>query len=270
MGAPAIPAWQYIDWYYKDLITKVKLNQMMEDTFYAYQRRVKNGNNKLGLELRVDPALPLQKVNILADALSVEDIEITDLNVSADITVAGVGGLDAGAEAANQWYSIWVIHNQTDSLTRALLSTSATAPTMPTNYTKKRRVGWVRNSSSNFLQFYHIANWVYLDIRGSVLNLGNAAAYTDVDCSSFVPPTSRIILLNVLIILGSSATRSIYLRTNGGTGENFKFQQQLSAPDKLYSSSVSMMADSSQIIEYKSDNADSTLTLHVVGYYDPS
>lgn len=66
----------------------------------------------------------------------------------------GNGGLDTGAEAANTWYHVWLIARSDTGVVDALLSTSATAPTMPTNYDKKRRIGSIRNNaSSNILDF---------------------------------------------------------------------------------------------------------------------
>ena len=53
----------------------------------------------------------------------------TAVNLTVDITVSGVNGLDTGSEAASTWYYIWVIYNGTT--VAGLLSTSATAPTMP-------------------------------------------------------------------------------------------------------------------------------------------
>src|SRR3990167_584860 len=41
----------------------------------------------------------------------------TSVDVTVDITAAGANGLDAGAEGASDWYTIWAIRDTTNSLT---------------------------------------------------------------------------------------------------------------------------------------------------------
>jgi hypothetical protein len=101
-------------------------------------------------------------VLVLADEIIVENISNayqTLRNVSLTIagTSVGANALDNGTIAASTWYSVWVIWNGTT--TAGLLSLSATAPTMPSGYTHKARVGWIRTDASgnkyplSFIQF---------------------------------------------------------------------------------------------------------------------
>lgn len=53
----------------------------------------------------------------------------------------GNGALDTGSVANSSTYYVYVIHNPTTLATDVLFSLSATAPTMPSGYTKSRRVG---------------------------------------------------------------------------------------------------------------------------------
>src|SRR5437016_2048387 len=54
----------------------------------------------------------------------------------------GTGCLDPGSSLAdNTWYHLFVIAWVDTGVVDELCSTSATAPTLPTNYTKKRRIG---------------------------------------------------------------------------------------------------------------------------------
>jgi len=85
---------------------------------------------------------------------------VYDLNLAASITkrldatfVAGTnqGGLDSGAKAVSTWYHMWLIRKDSDGTSDVLFSTSATAPTMPSGYTAKRRIGAVRTNSGNTL-----------------------------------------------------------------------------------------------------------------------
>lgn len=62
---------------------------------------------------------------------------------------SAAGGLDTGARAASTWYHIYIIYNPTTLVTDALLSLSATTPTMPSGYTKKRMIGAIRTGVTN-------------------------------------------------------------------------------------------------------------------------
>jgi hypothetical protein len=104
-----------------------------------------------------------------------------------DITTSGVNGLDTGAEAGNTWYYIYLIWNPTTALVNGLLSASATAPTLPSGYTKKRLIGAVRNNaSSNFLPFRQAGRDVYT-IGNAVLEGGVSGSMTAVDVTSYIP-----------------------------------------------------------------------------------
>lgn len=71
----------------------------------------------------------------------------TAVNNSLAMTTTGAGGLDTGSVAASTWYSIWVISN--GSTTALLASLSATAPTMPSGYTYKARIGWIKTLAAS-------------------------------------------------------------------------------------------------------------------------
>jgi len=70
--------------------------------------------------------------------------------------VAGtdVGGLDAGSVANNTLYYIYIISNAANTLVDAIFSLSATAPTMPSGYTKRVRVGSVLTNASAQISLY--------------------------------------------------------------------------------------------------------------------
>jgi len=145
--------------------------------------------------VRIAPGICLDDT-ALGVAVSPEVIKST-ANIDVDITVSGINGLDFGVEAANTWYYVWIIRNPTTGLVKGLLSLSDTAPTMPVGYTKKRRIGIVRNNgASDFLNFAQFGRGTerYYEYREAlnstlrVLSGGTSATWTDVDCSAFVPP----------------------------------------------------------------------------------
>lgn len=67
---------------------------------------------------------------------------------------SGNGSLDTGSVAASTWYHVFQIMRPDTGVVDYLLSTSATAPTMPANYTHKRRIGSIKtNASSQIIAF---------------------------------------------------------------------------------------------------------------------
>ena len=65
---------------------------------------------------------------------------------------SGNGGLDTGS-IANTTYHVWLIQRSDTSVVDVLFSTSATAPTMPANYDRKRRIGSIIRESAAIVGF---------------------------------------------------------------------------------------------------------------------
>jgi hypothetical protein len=86
---------------------------------------------------------------------------------------AGVGSLDTGAAAASTWYYVWLINRPDTGVTDVLISASATAPTLPASYTKKRLISFLgTNISATTIDqlTQHDDEWLY----GSSILLLNA------------------------------------------------------------------------------------------------
>ncbi len=62
-------------------------------------------------------------------------------STSAWAVGTGNGGLDTGAVANSTWYHVYIIQRTDTNNVDVLFSTSASSPTMPTNYNKRRRIG---------------------------------------------------------------------------------------------------------------------------------
>lgn len=138
---------------------------------------------------------------------SASNVYQTVRNVSLTVAGSSVGanGLDAGSLATSTWYSVWVIWNGTT--TAGLLSTSATSPTLPSGYTHKARVGWIRTDSSGnkyplaFKQFGRRARHVIAAATNVTAlptmasgTVGSAASLaTAISTANFVPTTAASI-----------------------------------------------------------------------------
>lgn len=74
----------------------------------------------------------------------------------------GNGFLDTGS-IANTLYHVFAIYNPTTSTGDFLASTSLASPTMPSGYTKKRRIGTIFRSSGSILGFVQIGDRFYFN-----------------------------------------------------------------------------------------------------------
>lgn len=141
-----------------------------------------------------------------------------------DITTSGKNGLDTGAEAADTWYYVWMIWNPSTAEVAGLLSASATSPTLPSGFTKKRLVGAVRNDgSSDFKQFLQKNQLVRFEDGYLVYSATPTVdTWLSLDLSSYVPSSFSDEFIFWLTGQGASADsflRSLWgSRSGAGTG----------------------------------------------------
>lgn len=76
-------------------------------------------------------------------------IKASIVSLTPNLSTTGANHLDTGTQAANTWYSLWIIYNPTSVTVAALYSLSATSPTLPSGYTYKARIGWARTNAGN-------------------------------------------------------------------------------------------------------------------------
>ena len=86
------------------------------------------------------------------------------MKLGADLTktlqgpfVVGTGnaGLDTGSRTANTRYYCFIIFNPTTGVTDVLYSLNRTSPTMPSGFTERRLVGFVRTDISSIINEWH-------------------------------------------------------------------------------------------------------------------
>lgn len=151
----------------------------------------------LGLRGFNNTGTPNSKVDftvaeIVAKDASGNAVSGANLSTTIDITVTGANGRDAGSESATTWYYIYWIYNPTTTTWAGLLSTSATAPTMPSGYTYKVLIGAVYNDgSSNFVKFTQFDREVTIAPQVIFTNQAGPATYTSQSISSAVPPIAK-------------------------------------------------------------------------------
>ena len=175
--------------------------------------QVAGPNTLAPYESLINKWVTVSTVDIDAGALVLDDgsggkVRVENVNLTVDITVSGVNGLDSGSEAPSTWYHLWVITN--GSTVAGLMSTSDTSPTLPSGYTHKGYVGAVYNDSSSDLRGFLQRGDLVLQVIASVLAFGTATTPTLVSLSSAIPTTATTVSLS-LILNSSSGQQDIAL-----------------------------------------------------------
>lgn len=110
-------------------------------------------------------------VGTARDSTNAQDITLASaLTKQLDAAWAvgtNAGGLDTGA-IGNNTYHVWAIKRSDTGVVDALFSLSASAPTMPTNYDYKRRIGSIIRAAGAIISFSQNGSHFY---RASVLDI---------------------------------------------------------------------------------------------------
>lgn len=107
----------------------------------------------------------------------------------------GNGGLDTGAIANSTWYHFYLIQRLDTSVVDVLFSLSASAPTMPANYTLKRRIGsGFTTAGGNWTSF--IQDGDYFRWLASVLDINTTNPGTAAVSATLTVPTGVNVFAN--------------------------------------------------------------------------
>jgi len=234
-------------------------------------------NKKLlrNLEIHSNAAAAISKVDIDSGIVASED-GTTVMKVSSPITVdiaaSGVNGLDTGSEAVSTWYYLYIIYNPTTDTEAGLFSISASSPTMPSGYTKKRLVSAIYNQSGgDFLTFKQENYEFYLLGRQSVIYGGTATAWTPLTMSSYVPSNiCRTAKLNLVAFYGSTNVGTEWSQLAWKTGTawtQIDWRRGVSGDYIVNSQTFDIPLDtkSPPTIWYRNSNSDSHFRVYVNG-----
>lgn len=127
--------------------------------------------------------------------------------------------LDAGTLGASQTWHIYVIQRTDTGNVDILISQSATAPTMPTNYTKKRRVAFfmTNGASQERAWLQNGDEFMYTDPDGVALDvneLGGAAKLATASCPNGVISQA---ILQAQMDVPNTTQQALYLSSPAGT-----------------------------------------------------
>lgn len=146
---------------------------------------------------------------------------VVDSALTVDITASGALGLDTGSESSSTWYYVWVV-GKVGGTTSAILSASSTSPTMPSGYQYKRRIGSVFNDSSSDLVVVYGRPVQRTYIKGphgtpSFFVSGCGTTLTELDLSSYVPPTATHALVDMQMRGNTTSYHTCDLYIDGGS-----------------------------------------------------
>jgi len=210
-----------------------------------------------------------------------EDIVIAPGSfVTVDIAATGANGRNIDSvEAANMWYAVYVIKNPTTGTVAGFLikQTDLGTFTWPAGYTKKRRVGWIRNNNTSNLRAGKYTGagisrkWSYDVERTEMLALsgGSAVVFTDINLAEWVPPNIASAYLPSVVVSGvydPFGTSFVDFRPNGSSvNDPVNFSYQSTAAESFQ---IEMYTDTNRIIEYQCFNGSDSLDIYVVAFGD--
>lgn len=137
--------------------------------------------------------------------------------LTCNISTAGpaANGRDqAGAFSANSWVHFWWI-GKTDGTIATVVSTSATAPTLPSGYTHYAYICAARlNASTQLLRIYIAGDRVYYAnglVDALVLSGGSASTQTSVSVATVVPPNAGDFQTNLMVLNSTGTAQAVSL-----------------------------------------------------------
>lgn len=144
----------------------------------------------------------------------------------------GNGSLDTGAIANSTWYHVWEIMRVDTMVVDILLSLSATAPTMPTNYTRKRRIGAMKtDGSAQWVKFSQLGDEFLWATNVNDITDGTAAGATTALTNTLTVPTG--IQVNALFTV-----KALYVSTTAAFIISAFDQTDVAASATNYSGAV--------------------------------
>jgi hypothetical protein len=120
---------------------------------------------------------------------------------------SGNGGLDTGSIANSTWYHVYAIKRVDTGVTDIIFSTSASAPTLPTNYTLYRRIGaMATDGSAHWVKFSQVGDEFLWDtpVADVAATIGTTATLEALS----VPPGYRV---NALFKGGANTGTTAYI-----------------------------------------------------------
>lgn len=235
-----------------------------------------------GLALSNDGSLPNTTIDIAAGFAVADDLSVVMRSAAFTKTTGawavgtGNGGLDTGAVANSTWYHVFQIMRPDTGVVDFLISTSATAPTMPSNYTKKRRIGSFKTDGSAHIVAYtqfgkgnarrYIWAATVQDQNGQAVANGSTTTFT----MGSVPSGINVdgIFHGVFTRAGGTAAGSLWSGAQGSSANPPDSNLACNVSGIANNFSMILMTDTSQHIYATCGGASCTISIDTEGWID--
>ncbi|API52845.1 hypothetical protein BMW22_15580 [Rhizobium leguminosarum] len=179
-----------------------------------------------GLSISNNAVDPTNDIDIATGSAASDDATLTIMQLASILTKridanwsvgTNQGGLDTGS-VGNGTYWVWLIKRSDTGVVDALFSTSATAPTMPLGYDRKRRIAPIVRASATILAFSYNAFskfWEYSGSSTDTTTIATSPALRTVKVPVGVPVMAR---LGVAVANTSTGLMSIVNHWNPALG----------------------------------------------------
>lgn len=210
-------------------------------------------------------------VGVCADSTNAVKLVGTAMTKRLDASwVAGAnqGGLDTGSKASSTWYYKFII-SKADGTTDYLFSTSATSPTMPTDYIYKRRIGTIRtDGSGNILAFTFFSGTNSFIFDNPITEVSPTTAVAWGDLVITAPPNTIPMLTIGIIKTTSNANASIGIRDKNKTNKVASINAYTVNEYMCIELLETIKTDSSSKIQYMTSGTNFNANIWNRGYVD--
>lgn len=188
----------------------------------------------------------------------------------------GNGGLDTGTIANSTWYHFYLIRRPDTGVVDVIFSLSASAPTLPANYTQYRRIATRKtNGSAQWASF--IQDGDFFQELTTVLDVNATNPGTSAVTRTLSVPTgiNALAVMNINIAIGSQGS-AVYLSDLAVTDEIASItatplgQANASVANANFSGTAIVRTNTSAQIRSRNNLSDASTILRIatLGYYD--
>lgn len=186
------------------------------------------------------------------------------------------GGMDTGTKPTSATLHIWLIKRLDTGVVDALYSISETAPTMPTNYTVKRRIGSRRtDSSGNIINMHQYGDVNYFDTVQALDVDDSAQGTTAITRTLLVPLGLQFeAIINAMVTAASGVMAVSFTNldlTDTAPSITATPLSQLTVPNgagQMASGQLRIITNTSGQIRTRSTNASTTVRIATAGWVD--
>ena len=218
--------------------------------------------------------------------VSTSDDQTTTMTINSQYTKtfanwvvgSGNGALDTGSIATNTWYHVFEIERTDTGVSDFLISLSATAPTFPASYTKKRRIGSIKTDATpNIISFFQNGDEFYwstfpaLDINAVTPSITAALVTVQtplgVRTKAFFNATISFgALVGTGILFSSPDVADAAPSFTASPLASISYNEQ-SASTQL-ASQISVWTNASSQVRWRAVNANGVFYLQTIGWLD--